>query len=50
MRFDFRCLKKEMFSVLAGDVPVKVERVEEVGPVSVVGSGTADLRPNVVHS
>ena len=30
-------------------VPVKVELVEELGPVSVVRSGTADLRQNVVH-
>ena len=38
-----------VYSVLAGGVPVKVELVEELGPVSVVRSGTADLRQNVVH-
>ena len=38
-----------MYSVLAGGVTVKVELVEELGPVSVVRSGTADLRQNVVH-
>ena len=38
-----------MYSVLAGGVPVKVELVEELGPVSVVRSGTADLLQNVVH-
>ena len=36
-------------SVLAGGVPVKVELVEELGSVSVVRSGTADLCQNVVH-
>ena len=36
-------------SVLAGGVPVKVELVEELGPVSIVRSGTADLRQNVVY-
>ena len=38
-----------VYSGLAGGVPVKVELVEELGPVSVVRSGTADLRQNVVH-
>ena len=38
-----------VYSVLAGGVPVQVEIVEELGPVSVVRSGTADLRQNVVH-
>ena len=38
-----------VYSVLAGGVPIKVELVEELGPVSVVRSGTADLRQNVVH-
>ena len=38
-----------VYSVLAGGVPVKVRLVEELGPVSVVRSGTADLRQNVVH-
>ena len=44
--FYFRFL---VYSVLAGGVPVKVEIVEEIGPVSVLRSGTADLRQNVVH-
>ena len=44
--FYFRFL---VYSVLAGGVPVKVEMVEEIGPVSVLRSGTADLRQNVVH-
>ena len=38
-----------VYSVLAGGVPIKVEIVEEIGPVSVLRSGTADLRQNVVH-
>ena len=38
-----------VYSVLAGGVPVKVGLVEELGPVCVVRSGTADLRQNVVH-
>ena len=38
-----------VYSILAGGIPVKVELVEELGPVSVVRSGTADLRQNVVH-
>ena len=38
-----------VYSVLAGGVPVKVELVEELGPVSVVRSGTTDLRQNVHH-
>ena len=55
-----KCMKSEWFylvfyfrflvySVLAGGIPVKVELVEELGPVSVVRSGTANLRQNVVH-
>ena len=42
--------KRKKKSVLVDDVPINVELVEEDGPVSVVGSGTTDLRPNVVHS
>ena len=44
--FYFRFL---VYSVTAGGVPVKVGLVEELGPISVVRSGTADLRQNVVH-
>ena len=43
------CFRFLVYSVLAGGVPDKVELVEEVGPVSVVRSGTANLRQNVVH-
>ena len=56
MRFDFRYShtkkkkKKKKKSVLVDDVPINVELVEEDGPVSVMGSGIADLRPMVVHS
>ena len=47
-------LEKKLFlvhqcSVLAGGVPVKVELLEKLGPVSVVMSGTTDLRQNLVH-
>ena len=38
-----------VYSVLAGGIPVKVELVEELGPVSVVRPGTADLRQNFVY-
>ena len=43
------CFRFLVYSVLAGGVPVKAGLVEELGPISVVRSGTADLRQNVVH-
>ena len=48
----FSCLYRFRFlvySILAGGVPVKVELVEELGPVSAVRSRTADPGQNVVH-
>ena len=47
--FYFVYFRSPVYSVLAGGVPVRVELVEELGPVSVVRPGTADLRQNFVY-